>query len=162
MHLIFGIIMQSQYWKLADYIKQAPDLADIRKNMILFPNFSDCVTALRNRNIIAVIWDATVVDYVANQPPCDTLRVGELFDKSNMGFAFMKNSTLVEQFSTRLLELRGSGVVERLIKVRWIDQGSCQSLSTAIVSQSITIHEFWGVFFIYECVFCNFMDYVSC
>jgi len=89
-------------------------MADIRKNMILFNSFEECISVLRNRSISAVIW----ASYVANQPP------GDLFDKSNMAVPFAKGSYMVDHFSYVVLQLRENGVVEKLVKSWWIDRGS--------------------------------------
>ena len=128
------------------FISTSSQMADIRKNMILYKDLEECIGALRNKSISAVIWANSVVEYVANQPPCDTLKVGELFDKSNMAMPFTKGSYMVDHFSILLLKLRANGVIDQLVQSWWIDKGSCSAISASNVASGITIHDFWGVF----------------
>ncbi|XP_066297079.1 glutamate receptor ionotropic, kainate 2-like [Branchiostoma lanceolatum] len=80
----------------------------------------------------AFIWDSAVLDYEAEQEPCEIMTVGRLFGKIGYGFGLPMQSLYTERFSLEIMKLRKSGEIDKL-KRKWYD-GPCKHQSSGAVT----------------------------
>ncbi|EFC45168.1 predicted protein [Naegleria gruberi] len=132
----------------ASYISSSEDMADIKKNMVVFDSLDDCLQALRDGKVDALIWASAILEYMANQPPCDTLVVGDLFSPGNYGLPFAKGNWMIGHFTSVLLSMRESGLVEKLKRKWWIDKGSCSLVELTQTATGVKIQDLGGIFLI--------------
>ncbi|EFC48569.1 predicted protein [Naegleria gruberi] len=132
----------------ASFISSSEEMADIKKNMVLYDSLDDCIKALREGQVDALIWVSSILEYMANQPPCDTLIVGDLFNPGNYGLPFAKGNWMIGHFSSILLSMRESGLVEKLKKKWWIEKGSCSLVASSQEASGVKIQDLGGIFLI--------------
>lgn len=89
-----------------------------------FNNISECVSALRQGKVQAVVFDAPILSYTIQQTGDSNLRlVGPVFEKQNYGFAVQQDSLLRERLNRSLLALNENGYLEDLRK-KWFGEGN--------------------------------------
>ncbi|XP_070573690.1 glutamate receptor ionotropic, NMDA 1-like [Ptychodera flava] len=88
-----------------------------------YDNASAAITALRNGQLDAFIWDSAVLDYEAARD-CNLVTVGELFSRSGFGIGAKKGSPLAQKISLNILHFHESGIMERLDS-EWITFQHC-------------------------------------
>jgi ABC-type amino acid transport substrate-binding protein len=82
-----------------------------------FADVMACLDALRDRKVKAVVYDAPILQYQLQKAKDDSLSmVGDLFDRSNYGFALQQDSPLRERMNQALLTLYERGVTDDLRK----------------------------------------------
>ncbi|WP_395746182.1 transporter substrate-binding domain-containing protein [Prosthecobacter sp.] len=78
---------------------------------------TECVLALRNGDVAAVVYDAPVLQYEAAKLNDEKLQmVGPVFERQNYAFALQQDSTLRESLNQALLKLTEQGVGNELRK----------------------------------------------
>ncbi|MDZ4286723.1 MAG: transporter substrate-binding domain-containing protein [Prosthecobacter sp.] len=78
---------------------------------------ADCIIALKDGTVNAVVYDAPVLQYEAAKTQDDELQmVGPVFERQNYAFALQQDSTLREQLNQTLLKLHEQGVGTELRK----------------------------------------------
>lgn len=130
----------------ATYLSTSANTASIKKNMVLYPTLTDAINALSKGDIAAVIWTSAILDYLVDQPPCNALEVGDYFNKGNYGIPFAKNSSYVDHFSSILLTLRETGVVDGLVTNWWTAQGSCSLVAATTTDGTMELDQLSGLF----------------
>ncbi|XP_022252835.1 glutamate receptor ionotropic, NMDA 1-like, partial [Limulus polyphemus] len=76
----------------------------------------------------AFIFDSPVLDFAAQQEPCNTETIG-LFAPQNYGFGLQKDSPYEEKFSLGILKLKEEGFLEMLYE-RWF-KGICSQVTAS-------------------------------
>jgi len=66
------------------------------------------------REKYAFILESMVADYHVNRRPCDLIKVGNNFGSRSYGLAVPKNSDLLEEFHTIILQLEEEGDLEEV------------------------------------------------
>jgi len=97
-----------------------------------------------------VINDNILLQYQANQEPCNTYLVGTTFDSSNYAIGLQKNSSITDSafvsvLNLAIVSLRQSGVLETLYD-SWWNVGACGTPADTTDSHSIDVESFYGVF----------------
>lgn len=78
---------------------------------------AECVMALKEGKVQAVVYDAPVVQYEAGKLNDDKLQmVGQMFERQNYAFALQQDSPLREKLNQALLKLSEQGVGNELRK----------------------------------------------
>ncbi|WP_395751026.1 transporter substrate-binding domain-containing protein [Prosthecobacter sp.] len=78
---------------------------------------TDCVLALKKGDVVAVVYDAPVLQYEAGKLNDEKLQmVGPVFDRQNYAFALQQDSPLRERLNQALLKLSEQGVGNELRK----------------------------------------------
>ncbi len=79
------------------------------------PTVAECVQALNDGKVQAVVYDAPVVQYEARKLHDDKLQmVGQMFERQNYAFALQQDSPLREKLNQALLKLSEQGVGNEL------------------------------------------------
>ncbi|MES2595973.1 MAG: transporter substrate-binding domain-containing protein [Verrucomicrobiota bacterium] len=82
-----------------------------------FATVTDCVLALKDGKVQAVVYDAPVLQYEAGKLNDDKLQmVGQMFQRQNYAFALQQDSPLRERLNQALLKLSEQGVGNELRK----------------------------------------------
>ncbi|XP_071946218.1 glutamate receptor ionotropic, kainate 1-like [Antedon mediterranea] len=109
-------------------------------------NSDDGIARVRQGNY-SFIWDSSVLDYVANQEPCDVMTVGGLFGKLGYGLGLPKGSLFRIRFEREILRLRQEGFIDELTEKYF--GGVCPSRSTSGTSSSkMNFMMMAGVFYV--------------
>lgn len=93
--------------------------------VVPFATIDECLQALADRKVRAVVFDAPILQYALKNGGDrfqDLGLVDAIFDPSNYGFALQQGSPLRERINQALLTLRENGTVERLEKDYFGDQ----------------------------------------
>ncbi|CAD5115500.1 DgyrCDS4470 [Dimorphilus gyrociliatus] len=96
----------------------------------------------------AFVWDSAPLEYASNIKPCNTLIIGNDFNKFGYGLALKRNSPYLTPFTLEILMLRQSGYLETLHR-KWF-AGPCsatQSSSSKTAARSQTLESLLGVFY---------------
>ncbi|XP_033097831.1 glutamate receptor 2-like [Anneissia japonica] len=132
----YGTIRNSQpqsYFQSAK-LELFQDMADfMRQHNTFAENSNDGIARVRKGNY-SFIWDSSVLDYVANQEPCDVMTVGGLFGKLGYGLGLPKSSRFKVRFEREILRLRQEGFIDELTEKYF--GGVCPSRSTSGTSSS--------------------------
>ena len=84
-----------------------------------FDNVNDCIRSMKSGKVAAVVYDAPMLQYAANQSGDEKLSlVGPVFDRQNYAFAMKNGSELRERINHALLLLNEKGVCSELRK-KW-------------------------------------------
>ena len=84
-----------------------------------FKDITECVTALKDGKVKAVVFDEPILKYALKNSGDDELMlVGNRFDRNNYGFALQQDSPLRETINQALLSLNEQGVIDALDK-KW-------------------------------------------
>ena len=84
-------------------------------NTQVFSNIADAVSALVNRRINAIVYDAPILRYYDNShPDLPLTEVGPVFAKKKYGFGLPMDSALRIPINEELLQLTENGSIERL------------------------------------------------
>jgi len=85
--------------------------------VVPFATPTECVLALKNDDVAAVVYDAPVLQYEAGKLNDEKLQmVGPVFERQNYAFALQQDSTLRERLNQALLKLSEQGVGNELRK----------------------------------------------
>jgi len=119
--------------------------------MKLYPNLEESMQSLRRQEVDAFIHTSTIVEYVANQAPCDTLQVGELFAPATWGIPFPKNASadlqeLRDAVNQAMLYLIETNAYSRLYNKWFFDLGSCQAEDSNLDASTLDITNLAGLF----------------
>ncbi len=80
-----------------------------------FPTITDCVAALKEGKVNAVVYDAPILQYESTKAHDDKLQmVGTAFERQNYAFALQQDSPLRESLNQALLTLHERGVGNEL------------------------------------------------
>jgi ABC-type amino acid transport substrate-binding protein len=83
--------------------------------VVAFPTVQECLTALKQGEVKAVVYDSPVLRYHVNKPGGDAFAlVPGLFDANNYGFALELGSPLRKRINEALLRLGENGVTQAL------------------------------------------------
>lgn len=132
----------------SSYFENNENVADVKRYLVYYDSYASMIEALRIKTVDAIAWVNVIVEYTANQRPCDTLEIGALFNKANYGIPLPKNSPYLQSFSNALLTMREDGTVERLYQRWWYEKGDCSQAAAQAsqASSSVTIYDLAGVF----------------
>lgn len=87
-----------------------------------FATVTECVNALKDGKVKAVVYDAPMLQYAASKSGDDSLQmVGPVFDRQNYAFALQDGSPLREKINRALLSLTERGVGTELRK-KWFGE----------------------------------------
>ncbi|HEY1051759.1 MAG TPA: transporter substrate-binding domain-containing protein [Prosthecobacter sp.] len=82
-----------------------------------YATVTECVMALKDGKVDAVVYDAPVLQYEAGKLNDDKLQmVGQMFERQNYAFALQQDSALREKLNQALLKLSEQGVGNELRK----------------------------------------------
>ncbi len=85
--------------------------------VVSFLTPAECVVALKNGDVQAVVYDAPVLQYEAGKMNDEKLQmVGSVFERQNYAFALQQDSPLRERLNQALLKLSEQGVGNELRK----------------------------------------------
>lgn len=85
--------------------------------VVPFATVTECVAALKAKDVDAVVYDAPVLQYEAGKLNDEKLQmVGRVFEHQNYSFALQQDSTLREKLNQGLLKLTEQGVGKELNK----------------------------------------------
>lgn len=102
----------------ADYLR------DSGVHATAFADIDAAVQALRDRKVDAVVYDAPVLQYIANRDDSGSIGVvGPVFHAGDYGFAFSNGSALRKDVDAALLSLRESGGYDT-ISAKWFGKKS--------------------------------------
>ncbi len=90
-----------------------------------YPDLDQVLAAFESNELDAVIFDAPILAFYANQPDSRADMVGSMFRRENYGIAFPTGSPLVEPVNRSLLRIREDGTYEKIFR-KWF--GSAQNL----------------------------------
>ena len=89
-----------------------------------FPDIDAAVQALADKKVDAVVYDAPVLQYVANRDPSGAIGVvGPVFHAGDYGYAFTNGSAMRKDVDAALLSLRESGDYDT-ISAKWFGKKS--------------------------------------
>ncbi|KAI8489787.1 hypothetical protein Bbelb_324170 [Branchiostoma belcheri] len=100
----------------------------------------------------AFIWDSAVLDYEAEQEPCEIMTVGRLFGKIGYGFGLPMQSLYTERFSLEIMKLRKSGEIDKL-KRKWYDGPCKHQISGAVTTAAGNTLDFKSMAGVFYCLF---------
>lgn len=102
----------------ADYLR------DSGVHATVFANIGAAVQALRDKRVDAVVYDAPVLQYIANADGTGNIGVvGPVFHAGDYGYAFSNGSALRKDVDAALLSLRESGDYDTL-SAKWFGKKS--------------------------------------
>ncbi|ESN96470.1 hypothetical protein HELRODRAFT_189261 [Helobdella robusta] len=81
----------------------------------------------RENGKYAFITESTTIQYVNQQPPCDTMQLEGNFGKKSYGVAMPVGSDLRERITLAVLELAEAQSLAKLERLWWHDKGKCSS-----------------------------------
>jgi polar amino acid transport system substrate-binding protein len=85
--------------------------------VVPYATVTECVAALKGKDVDAVVYDAPVLQYEAGKLNDENLQmVGPMFEKQNYSFALQQDSTLRESLNQGLLKLTEQGAGNELRK----------------------------------------------
>lgn len=85
--------------------------------VVPYATVTECVAALKAKDVDAVVYDAPVLQYEAGKLNDENLQmVGRVFEHQNYSFALQQDSTLREKLNQGLLKLTEQGVGKELNK----------------------------------------------
>lgn len=88
------------------------DARDLR--FVAFENLEDMLTAFETSDLDAIVFDAPILAFYANQSGGKAEMIGSVFLRENYGIALPSNSDLAEPLNLSLLRLRENGTYQRL------------------------------------------------
>ena len=140
----FGVISATS----AETFFLRPSNIAFQRNLQRFPNGNELVSALESDSVLAIVRDNVILDYLANQKPCDKFLVGKIFDKSNYAIGLrqgVSSYNLSQVLGLAIVELRESGVLESLYSIWW-QEGLCSNQGSKLETDSLDVGDFLGVF----------------
>lgn len=85
--------------------------------VVPYATVTECVAALKGKDVDAVVYDAPVLQYEAGKLNDEKLQmVGPVFERQNYSFALQQDSTMREKLNQGLLKLTEQGVGNELRK----------------------------------------------
>jgi len=90
---------------------------------IRFSGLEQMLAEFENGNLDAIVFDAPILAFYANQPDSRAEMVGAMFRRENYGFALPSGSELAEPINQSLLRLRENGTYEIIYK-KWFGDSS--------------------------------------
>lgn len=139
----FAMISSSSSTEWLDYNRMGKLIAN---QAVYYNNLGEAVKAVQNDEVDALIYDAATLDYISDQNPCETTTVGDLFNPQNLAFAFPQNSSLTQEITVALLQLRIQGVIDQLYKNWFVEIGTCNKGKDSNAVEAMTIFDLYGVF----------------
>nr|XP_043630639.1 glutamate receptor 3.5-like [Erigeron canadensis] len=111
--------------------------------------------------VAAVIDELPYVELFMRYTNCEFRIVGQEFTKSGWGFkirmfdfksqivlqVFKKDSPLVDDLSTAILQLSENGDLQR-IHDKWLSSTACLTQTTEVEGKNLSLENFWGLFLI--------------
>ena len=94
----------------------------------------------RSKGKFAFLLESTMNEYVNEQLPCDTMRIGENIDAKGYGIATPLGSDLREAINIAVLDLTESGFLERLRQKWYYDRSECTNTGTKDSKQSTALN----------------------
>ncbi|CAG0885260.1 unnamed protein product [Darwinula stevensoni] len=110
------------------------------------PSVHEGVRSVKQQELDAFIYDATVLEYLVGQDDgCKLLTVGTWYAMTGYGVGFPKNSKYLHLFNHKLMEYRENGDLERMREF-WFT-GACKPKKTGTsASKPLTINQFLSAF----------------
>ncbi|KAK9077867.1 hypothetical protein SSX86_006205 [Deinandra increscens subsp. villosa] len=104
--------------------------------------------------VAAIVDELPYVELFMRYSKCEFRIVGQEFTKSGWGFAFPRDSPLVVDLSTAILQLSENGDLQR-IHDKWLSSTLC-SQTSKLEGKSLTLNNFWGLFLV-----CGIICFIS-
>ncbi|XP_045105631.1 glutamate receptor ionotropic, NMDA 2B-like isoform X2 [Portunus trituberculatus] len=110
------------------------------------PFVKDGVRSIKENELDAFIYDATVLDYLVGQDDdCQILTVGSWYSMSGYGLAFPRGSKYLPLFNNKLMTYKDNGEIERLQRF-WMT-GTCKPMKQQRrASEPLAIEQFLSAY----------------
>ncbi|XP_072040413.1 glutamate receptor 2-like isoform X2 [Amphiura filiformis] len=93
--------------------------------------------------------ESTTNEYISQQQPCDTMKVGSNLDSKGYGIGVSRNlPDFGDNLTLAILELREKGILAGLEKKWWYDKGQCDDAPGAKDKAPLSLSNVAGVFYI--------------
>lgn len=100
--------------------------ADRKSTVVPFKTLTECIEALKKKDVEAVVYDAPMLQYALQKNPDEKLQLVEgIFVPSNYAIAFQQDSPLREKVNQALLSLYEGGIRDKL-KDEWFGKDANQ------------------------------------
>ncbi|CAI9754449.1 unnamed protein product [Fraxinus pennsylvanica] len=132
-----------------NYLTDELNIAESRLRILKTQD--DYINALQlgpNRGGVAAIVDELpYIELFLSNTKCIFSIVGQEFTKSGWGFAFQRESPLVIDLSTAILQLSENGELQR-IHDKWLMRNECSVQAKQVDESRLSLESFWGLFLI--------------
>ncbi|XP_075248823.1 glutamate receptor 2-like isoform X2 [Convolutriloba macropyga] len=116
------------------------------------PSNNAGIARVRNSNgKYAFLIESAMNEYIQQQKPCDTMKVGPNLDSKGYGIAAAHNSPWVKNITLKILKYQEDGALERLKTTWWVDKGECGgsfSSTSTDSTNSLGLSSVAGIFYI--------------
>ncbi|XP_045107939.1 glutamate receptor 1-like isoform X2 [Portunus trituberculatus] len=96
----------------------------------------------------AFLLESVKNDYVNEQLPCDTMKIGQNLNSNGYGVATPIGSPLKERLNLAILSLKESGDLARLKNKWWYDRSECSKDTLTAQTNALTLSNVAGIFYI--------------
>ncbi|XP_075262863.1 glutamate receptor 2-like isoform X2 [Convolutriloba macropyga] len=99
----------------------------------------------------AFLIESAMNEFIAQQKPCDTMKVGPNLDSKGYGIAAEYDSAIIKNITLRILQYQEEGELARLRQMWWIDKGECGgsfSSTNTENTNSLGLSSVAGIFYI--------------
>ncbi|XP_068232911.1 glutamate receptor 1-like [Palaemon carinicauda] len=87
-------------------------------------------------------------DYINEQLPCDTMKIGQDLNSNGYGVATPIGSPLRERLNLAILSLKENGDLARIKNKWWFEKTQCERDKPDIESRALTLNNMAGIFYI--------------
>ncbi|XP_077984459.1 glutamate receptor 4-like isoform X2 [Glandiceps talaboti] len=98
----------------------------------------------------AFLLESTMNDYISQQQPCDTIKVGDNLNSRGYGIAMRRGYPLKQDFTLAILKLREDSILHGLEQTWWFDKGECgpPDAKSKDSANALSLNNVAGVFYI--------------
>ncbi|KAH9404219.1 Glutamate receptor 2, partial [Tyrophagus putrescentiae] len=129
--------------------KQMWEFMNIRKNVFV-DSYKEGIRRVReSKGKYAFLIESTHNNYINEQLPCDTLKVGRNLDAKGYGVATPRGSPIREKLNLAVLFLIENGDLTRLENKWWYDRSECKAREAKeTIQNALTLNNVAGCFYI--------------
>ncbi|CAL1535039.1 unnamed protein product, partial [Lymnaea stagnalis] len=130
------------YKQMGDYMLSHPE--------VLVQSSGDGIErVLKSKGKYAFLAESSLVDYINERKPCDTVSIGGKLNNIGFGVATQRNSPIRDRINVAVLKLKEEGTLYTLHQKWWVEKGQCGGAHQSKVRKlSLTLSNVAGIFYI--------------
>ncbi|CAL4075670.1 unnamed protein product, partial [Meganyctiphanes norvegica] len=96
----------------------------------------------------AYLLESVKNEYINEQFPCDTMKIGQNLNSNGYGVATPMGSPLKERLNLAILQLKENGDLARIKNKWWFDRSSCDREQSETQTNALSLSNVAGIFYI--------------
>ncbi|XP_076056317.1 glutamate receptor 1-like [Oratosquilla oratoria] len=119
-----------------------------RKNVFVETYEAGIERVRTSKGKYAFLLESVKNDYINEQLPCDTMKIGQNLNSNGYGVATPMGSPLKMQMNLAILQLKEDGDLARLKNKWWYERSECDKEKPETPTNALTLSNVAGIFFI--------------